>query len=160
MEVVSCYMEHIPFDLGVKLKEFGYWNPGCTYETCYNKPCYFKTKKLYKDGLVADWDDIIPAPTYAEVFDWFANEKGIIIQLKPFFTFALRGNIAYTWIVSHLAKKNLGGPVIRNIGEGDVYDGKKGFGGSFKLTADAAIEYAMTVKPQFMEFQEVRIEEL
>lgn len=160
MEVVNEYTEHVPFELGVKLKEYGYWNPGCTYESSYNGPCYFKTKRFYKDGVVANWNDITPAPTYAEVFDWLANEKGVIIQMKPFFTFALKSHIAFTWIVSYLDHKNLGGPVIRNVGEGDVYDGKEGFGGSFKLTANAAIEYAMTVKSSFMEFEEVKIEEL
>lgn len=161
MEVVSEYTEHIPFELGVKLKEYGYWNPGCTYESSYNGPCYFTvSKKFYPEGVVAPWDEIVPAPTYAEVFDWFANEKGVIIQMKPFFTFALRSHIAYTWIVSSLDHKNLGRPVIRNVGEGDVYDGKEGFGGSFKPTANAAIEYAMTVKSSFMDFQEVKIEEL
>ena len=35
------YTETIPFELGVKLKEAGYWNPGCTYDSSYNGPCYF-----------------------------------------------------------------------------------------------------------------------
>ena len=56
------YSEHIPFELGVKLKEAGYWNPRCTYETNYNDPCYFiPSKKFYGEGVVADWNDIVPA---------------------------------------------------------------------------------------------------
>ena len=147
MEVVSRYTEHVPFEIGVKLKEYGYWNPGCTYESSYNGPCYFtSSKNLYRDGVVAPWDEIVPAPTYAEVFDWFFQEKGIVITLEPFFTNSLKENIAFTWKVSFLDCKNLDGPVIRNICEEDVWDSSQGYGGSFLLTAAAAIESAMKIQ--------------
>lgn len=141
--MVSCYTEHIPFDLGVKLKEFGYWNPGCTFDSQYNGPCYFKSKKFYEEGVVAPWDDIIPAPTYAEVIDWFVNEKGIIIILDPFFTHSLKGNIAYNWKIYYLDDGYL---ILQT--EGDEWDSSKGYGGSFKLTANDAIESAMKIKPR------------
>lgn len=143
--MVSEYTEHVPFEIGVKLKEYGYWNPRCTYESSYNGPCYFKTKKFYKDGVVANWNDITPAPTYAEVIDWFVNEKRIIIILEPFFTYSLNGNIAYNWKIYYLDKEL--GLVLRT--EEDEWDSSKGYGGSFKLTANAAIESAMTVKSSF-----------
>lgn len=141
-------MGTVPYELGVKLKEAGYWNPGCTYESSYNGPCYFTvSKKFYPEGVVAPWNEIVPAPTYAEVFDWFFQEKRIVITLEPFFTYSLKEKIAFTWKVSFLDRKNLGGPVIRNIGEGDVWDSSHGYGGSFPLTAAAAVEYALTVTP-------------
>ena len=134
------YSEHIPFELGVKLKEAGYWNPRCTYESSYNDPCYFiPSKKFYGEGVVAPWDELVPAPTYADVFEWLSIGKGIIITLEPFFTYSLNGNIAYTWKVSYADN----GKLITTTEE-DVYT-YGSFGGSFCLTADAAIEFAMTL---------------
>lgn len=150
------YSEHIPFELGVKLKEAGYWNPRCTYETNYNDPCYFiPSKKFYPEGVVADWDDIVPAPTYADVFEWFSIEKGIIITLEPFFTFALKGNTAYTWKVSYPSDEGK----LTSITEEDTYT-YGSFGGSFCLTANTAIELAITLGDKKIKFEEVNIEDL
>lgn len=151
------YSEHIPFELGVKLKEAGYWNPRCTYETNYNDPCYFiPSKKFYPEGVVADWNDIVPAPTYADVFEWFSIEKGIIITLEPFFTFALKGQIGYTWKINYVDPEL--GLVLRT--EEDEYQSGDGFGGSFKLTANAAIESAMKIGDKSIKYIEVNIDEL
>ena len=94
------YTEHIPYDLGKKMKEAGYWEPGCTYDTCYNGPCYALAKdKLYEDGVICDWKDIVPAPTYAEVIDWFF-EKGIFIQMEPWHTFALQERMGFVYEIN------------------------------------------------------------
>ena len=156
--MVKGYTDHIPFELGVKLKEYGYWNPGCTYDSNYNNPCYFvKSKVFYDKGVVAPWELIVPAPTYAEVFDWFIEKKGIIITLDPFFTKENKNHIAYTWKVSYPDLNN-GCIVIRT--EEDEWKSSKGFGGSFGLTANDAIEYAMTITVNNEEFIEVNIEDL
>ena len=75
---MKYHTETIPVTLAEKLKEKGYWNPGCTITSQYNNACYYKDGRLYNDGVVADWDDLIPAPTYAEVFDWFLEREIII----------------------------------------------------------------------------------
>jgi len=150
------YSEHIPFELGIKLKEAGYWNPRCTYDTNYNDPCYFiPSKKFYPDGVVAHWDDIVPAPTYYKVFEWFSTEKGIIITLEPFHTFALKGYIAYTWKVSYSNDEGK----LTTITEEDIYKGGA-YGGSFCLSADSAIEFAMTLGDKRPEVIEVDINDL
>ena len=136
--------EHIPFDLGVKLKEIGYWEPGCLYETSYNNSCYFITsKKLYIEGVVAPWDEIVPAPTYSQLFDWLSKTYRIVITLKPFFTWSLKDNIAYFWNVSYIDYTDLDCPFLHTVSEEEVFDNSEGFGGSFKLTANAAIKYAI-----------------
>ena len=81
-------------------------------------------------------------PTYGEVFDWFSSERGIVITLEPFHTFALKGQIGYTWKISYVVYE-LGLLVSRT--EEDEYQPGDGYGGSFKLTADEAIKFAMTL---------------
>ena len=63
---------------------------------------YLGTKE-YKEGEhIDDGDDIhgkyYYAPTYAEVIDWLFN-KGIVIEFKPGFTFALNDKVAYYYVV-------------------------------------------------------------
>jgi len=152
------YTDYVPFEIGVKLKKAGYWKPRCTYESSYNDPCYIiNSKKFYVDGVVAPWGDIVPAPTYAEVFDWFASEKHIVITLEPFHTFALQERIGYTWKIAY-PDYELGKLVIKS--EEDEWDSSKCFGGSFKLTANEAIENAMTITVKPEEFIEVDINDL
>lgn len=80
MEDLKYYTATVPFEVAVELKKAGYWNPRCTYETSYNSPCYFiPSKKYYAEGVVADWKDIVPAPTYAEVYDWFIEKQNMIL---------------------------------------------------------------------------------
>lgn len=80
MEDLKYYTATVPFEVAVELKKAGYWKPRCTYETSYNSPCYFiPSKKYYAEGVVADWKDIVPAPTYAEVYDWFIEKQNMIL---------------------------------------------------------------------------------
>lgn len=138
----NSYTANVPFEIGVKLKEAGYWNPRCTYGYSYNDPCYFiPSKRFYDEGVVAPWEDIVPAPTYAQIFDWFASERGIVITLEPFHTFSLKGQMGYTWKINYVDPDL--GLVLRT--EEDEWDSSKAFGGSFKLTANAAIESATTL---------------
>ncbi len=95
-------------------------------------------------------------PTYCEVFEWFSTEKGITITLEPFFTMALGGHTAYTWKISYPDEKL---PVLKSVSEMDMW--KSGsFGGSFCPTADAAIEFAMTLGDRRPKFVEVDINTL
>lgn len=82
-------------------------------------------------------------PTYGEVFDWFSSERGIVITLEPFHTFSLRGRIGYTWKINYVDHE-LGLLVSRT--EEDEYQSGDGYGGSFRLTADDAIKFAMKIK--------------
>lgn len=122
---MNCFTATIPLPIAKKLKEKGYWNPGCTISSQYNNACYFKDGRLYEDGAIADWEDIHPAPTYAEVFDWLM-EKGIQILLF--------------W-------DNDG----RNIGcDAEVWSSKSGFTElerkvTWHEAANAAIEMALTL---------------
>ena len=77
-------------------------------------------------------------PTYGEVFDWFSQNKGIIITLEPFHTFALKGRIGYTWKISFINDSG-----YNEITEEDNYRPEDGFGGSFTLVADDVIEYVL-----------------
>ena len=94
------------------------------------------TKKLFDRGY-----QLGNHPTYGEAFDWF-SERGIVITLEPFHTFSLKGQIGYTWKINYVAPEL--GLVLRS--EDDEYKPGDGFGGSFKFTANAAIESAMTIK--------------
>jgi hypothetical protein len=76
------------------------------------------------------------------VFDWFSIVKGIVITLEPFHTFALKGHIGYTWKINYVDPEL--GMVLRT--EEDEYNLRDGYGGSFKLTANAAIKSAMRIK--------------
>ena len=80
-------------------------------------------------------------PTYGEVFDWFSSERGIVITLEPFHTFSLRGRIGYTWKINYVDPEI--GLVLNT--EEDEYQSGDGYGGSFRLTADDAIKFAMTL---------------
>lgn len=91
--------------------------------------------RLNKAGMLA-WNDT----TYADAFDLLA-QNGIIITLIPFFTLALKGNIAYTWEIFTVDKENATG---RKISEQTVYRGGA-YGGSFTLTANEAIRKAIEI---------------
>ena len=80
-------------------------------------------------------------PTYGEVFDWFSSERGIVITLEPFHTFSLRVRIGYTWKINYVDPEI--GLVLNT--EEDEYQSGDGYGGSFRLTADDAIKFAMTL---------------
>lgn len=75
------YTKNVPFNLAVLLKKAGYWNPGGFLQTVYNGPCYsIDTRTFFRGGVVADWEDLLPAPTYAEVIDWLMD-KGLVVEV-------------------------------------------------------------------------------
>lgn len=135
---MTNYNDHIPEELARKLLDWGY------PLLCYGiggydgAPC-FDIPGPDEEG----WEDgnRYQIPTYGEVFDWFSSGKGIIITLEPFHTFSLKGQIGYTWKINYVDSEL--GLVLRS--EDDEYKPGDGYGGSFKLTANAAIESAMTI---------------
>ena len=147
------YSEYISQKLAKKLLANGFhlFNyKGGTYD---GKP-YFDVPSQGEPGW-ADGDRY-RIPTYGEVFEWFSQERGIVITLEPFFTMALGGHTAYTWKISYPDEKM---PALKNISEMDMW--KSGsFGGSFCPTADAAIEFAMTLGDRRLKFVEVDINTL
>ena len=75
--------------------------------------------------------------TWAEVFDWLAD-NGIMITFKPWFTFALRDHVCYTYYISYIDEEN--GSLIRTT---EIEEAS-----SFNLAAAASIEEVIkTVKP-------------
>ena len=105
-------------------------------------------KRLRRLGMPMVDDE---TPTYGEVFDWFTTDRYVVITLEPFHTFALQGHIGYTWKITY-PDYDSGGLVIRT--EDDEWNSNKAFGGSFKLTANDAIESAMTITVDVSKFME------
>ena len=131
--------EYISEELARKLLNQGYhllsYAPG-TYDgaPCFDIPG--PDDPGWADG------DRYKIPTYGEVFDWFSSERGIVITLEPFHTFSLGGQIGYTWKTSYVDPEI--GLVLNT--EEDEYQSGDGYGGSFRLTADDAIKFAMKIK--------------
>lgn len=76
--------DHVPYSLGAKLKKAGYWNPGGSVESIYTGPCFIRdTRQYYREGVVCDWSEVLPAPSYAEVIDWFI-EQGLSIHVDKY----------------------------------------------------------------------------
>lgn len=151
--MVDNYSAYIPVDLAKRLLKFG---------MSLHKYHKYDDGKPYFDipgygELGWEGGDRYRIPTYGEVFDWFATVKYIVITLEPFHTYALQNHIGYTWKVTYPDVK-LGGLVVRT--EEDEWDSSKAFGGSFGLTANDAIEYAMTITVNPEVFMEVNIEDL
>ena len=67
--------------------------------------------------------------TWAEVFDWLAH-NGIFITFTPWFTFALRDHVCYTYHISYIDEEN--GSLIRTKETEEV--------SSFNLAAITSIE--------------------
>lgn len=98
---LKFYTATVPFDVAVELKQAGYWEPRCTYETSYNGPCYFiPGKRYYAEGVIAPWDELVPAPTYADVIDWFFNKEIILCidyeSLNP---------LTWTWCIQCIGNR-------------------------------------------------------
>lgn len=70
--------------------------------------------------------------TWAEVFDWFTH-NGIFITFKPWFTFALRDHVCYTYQISYIDETE--GRLIRAVESEEA--------SSFNLAAIASIEEVM-----------------
>ena len=135
---MTNYSEYISEELARKLLNQGYhllsYAPG-TYDgaPCFDIPG--PDDPGWMDG------DRYKIPTYGEMFDWFSSERGIVITLEPFHTFSLRGRIGYTWKINYVDPEI--GLVLNT--EEDEYQSGDGYGGSFRLTADDAIKFAMTL---------------
>lgn len=147
------YSEYIPEELARKLLDWGYHIFKYSVGGYDGKP-YFDIPRYGEEGW-ADGDRY-QIPTYGEVFDWFSTQRGIIITLEPFFTFSLKGHIGYTWKINYIDPEC--GLILRT--EDDEYKPGDGFGGSFKLTANAAIESAMKIGDKRIKFKEVDINTL
>ena len=139
---MTNYSRYITEDLAKELLSFGM--PLHKYEIgSYDGSPFFDTL----DSDHPDWADCdrYRLPTYGEVIDWFSS-RGIYITFDVFFTFALADNVAYLWKISYIDRSN-DDIKLKTISEGDDWDGKEGYGGSFELDAKAAIRYAMTRFP-------------
>ena len=135
---MTNFSGYIPRDLAKELLSFGM--PLYKYDLgSYDGKPYFDTE----DEDSPNWEDCdrYQIPTYGEVIDWFSS-KGIYITFEAFFTFALRGNVAYLWKISYTDSSN-NDLKLKTISEEDAWNNKKGYGGSFKLEANDAIRYAM-----------------
>ena len=136
---MTNYSEYIFEELARKLLDWGYplykyGLGGYDGAPCFDIPG--PDEPGWEDG------DRYKIPTYGEVIDWFSSERGIVISLEPFHTFSLGGQIGYLWKISYVDYE-LGLLVSRT--EEDEYQPGDGYGGSFKLTADEAIKFAMTL---------------
>lgn len=133
---MTNYSGCIPRDLAKELLSFGM--PLHKYDTDlydYDGKPYFCTEDELKSC------DRYRIPTYGEVIDWFSS-KGIYISFEAFFTFALNDNFGYLWKIFFIDRSK-GNARWKIISEGDAWDSKKGYGGSFELDANDAIRYAM-----------------
>lgn len=137
---MTKYSGYIPRDLARELLSFGM--PLHKYDVDlydYDGRPYFYTEDAGSPDLASC--DRYRIPTYGEVIDWFSS-KGIYISFDAYFTFALRGNLAYLWKISYIDSSN-NDLKLKTISEEEAWDSKKGYGGSFELEANDAIRYAM-----------------
>lgn len=137
---MTNFSGYIPRDLARELLNFGM--PLHKYDMDlydYDGKPYFYTEDAGSPDLASC--DRYRIPTYGEVIDWFSS-KGIYISFDAYFTFALRGNLAYLWKISYIDSSN-NDLKLKTISEEEAWDSKKGYGGSFELEANDAIRYAM-----------------
>lgn len=123
------YNDYIAKELMDKLFNFGYplneISANCINST---RPTYCITDNRGDSSMYY-------VPTYAEIFDWFAIEKSIIISMEPFFTNTIKKHIAYTWKITYIVDDEL--KVIR---ENDIWNFDDDYGNTFNLTANEAIK--------------------
>lgn len=137
---MTNYSGYIPRDLAKELFSFGM--PLHKYDIDlydYDGKPYFYTKQERIPGQASC--DRYRIPTYGEVIDWLSS-KAIYITFEAFFTFALMGNVAYLWKISYIDSSN-NDLKLKTISEEDAWNGKEGYGGSFELSANDAIKYAI-----------------
>ena len=125
---VDTYSEFVPREIALQLKESGMGNT---------------------------FGGMLSIPSYYETFEWFCSERGIVITLEPFFTYTLKGNIAYTWKISY---PNFQTSKMDEVREEDMNNSL--YGGSFRLTADDAIKFALTLGDKRSQDIEVNAEDL
>ena len=135
---MSNYSGYIPKDLAKELLSFGMPLYKYAVGSYDGKPSFYTEDEGNSDLASCDRYRI---PTYGEVIDWFSS-NGIHITFDAFFTFALIDNVGYLWKISFIDESN-GDMKWKVISEEDVWDCKKGYGGSFELDANDAIKYAM-----------------
>lgn len=139
---MTNYSGYIPRDLAKELLSFGM--PLYKYDMDlydYDGKPYFYTEEEGIPGQASR--DRYRIPTYGEVIDWFSS-KAIYITFEAFFTFSLRGNVAYLWKISYIDSSN-NDLKLKTISEEDAWNGKEGYGGSFELDANDAIKYAINM---------------
>ena len=118
------YENIVPFKLAVKLEEIGY-----TKNTGYQ---YDADGHLVDPAAPGGVSGICEAPTYSETIDFLLN-KGIFIELTPYFTYALITRCGFSYTIS-IVKKD----------EGIKREGWSEFG-SFNVCMDCAIERAIEI---------------
>lgn len=132
---MNNYCDYITADLLKELIDHNF--PAYKYSVggYDGKPVYY-TKDLFDP----DWMecDAYKIPTYAEVLDWFLS-KGIVITLRPFFTFSLNDRIGYNWEISYITDDC----EMKTITELDMMKSNEGYGGSFQRTMEDVIEFAL-----------------
>ena len=132
---MNNYCDYITADLLKELIDHNF--PAYKYSVggYDGKPVYY-TKDLFDP----DWMDCdaYKIPTYAEVLDWFLS-KGIVITLRPFFTFSLNDRIGYNWEISYITNDC----EMKTITELDMMKSDEGYGGSFQRTMEDVIEFAL-----------------
>lgn len=132
---MNNYCDYITADLLKELIDHNF--PAYKYSVggYDGKPVYY-TKDLFDP----DWMDCdaYKIPTYAEVLDWFLS-KGIVITLRPFFTFSLNDRIGYNWEISYITDDC----EMKTITELDMMKSNEGYGGSFQRTMEDVIEFAL-----------------
>ena len=132
---MNNYCDYITADLLKELIDHNF--PAYKYSVggYDGKPVYY-TKDLFNP----DWMDCdaYKIPTYAEVLDWFLS-KGIVITLRPFFTFSLNDRIGYNWEISYITDDCK----MKTITELDMIKSNDGYGGSFQRTMEDVIKFAL-----------------
>lgn len=132
---MNNYCDYITADLLKELIDHNF--PAYKYSVggYDGKPVYY-TKDLFDP----DWMDCdaYKIPTYAEVLDWFLS-KGIVITLRPFFTFSLNDRIGYNWEISYITDDCK----MKTITELDMIKSNDGYGGSFQRTMEDVIKFAL-----------------
>lgn len=120
------YSDIVPQKYALMLKnEIGY-----PLETTDPKGASDEGYAEYHTGALIYYRDI----TWAEVFDWFTH-NGIFITFTPWFTFALRDHVCYTYQISYIDETE--GRLIRAAESEEV--------SSFTLAAIASIEEAVKI---------------
>lgn len=132
---MNNYCDYITADLLKELIDHNF--PAYKYSVGgYDGTPVYYTKDLFDP----DWMDCdaYKIPTYAEVLDWFLS-KGIVITLRPFFTFSLNDRIGYNWEISYITDDC----EMKTITELDMMKSDEGYGGSFQRTMEDVIEFAL-----------------
>jgi len=127
---MSKYSQLVSSELAIKLE---YKVPTLTnsYYLIKGNDCEVVSKAQKEIGQ--ETGHFVPAPTYGEVLDWLSC-NGVVIQLIPYFTYALNNRIGYDYI---LYKVNEDTGTLEKYPWNDF--------ASFELCMKYAIEQAITL---------------